>query len=59
MLGAKEIYEEGGKFTFKVTYISSKDGQESKESKPFTVTIKPTPKKDTKNTQSSSKDSGK
>jgi len=50
VLGAKEVYADGGKFTFKVTYISSTDGRESAESKPFVVTIKPTPKKDTKKT---------
>jgi len=58
VLGAKELYTNGGKFNFKVTYISSTDGRESAESKPFAVTIKPTQKKDTKKADDK-KDQGK
>lgn len=42
ILGAASLYDDGGKFNFKVTYISQ-SGIESEMSPPFEVEIKPKP----------------
>ena len=42
ILGTPKLYEKGGSFNFKVSYIS-KAGVESELSEPFFVTVKPKP----------------
>ena len=42
MLGANHLYEKGGLFNFKVSYISM-SGVESELSNPFPVTVKANP----------------
>ena len=42
IMGTSKLYEKGGSFNFKVSYIGQ-GGQESELSEPFFVTVKPKP----------------
>lgn len=42
IMGTTKLYEKGGAFNFKVSYIGQ-GGQESELSEPFFVTVKPRP----------------
>lgn len=42
IIGTSKLYEKGGTFSFKVSYIST-SGMESELSEPFVVVVKPKP----------------